>query len=195
MSGDAMQCYELFAESQLDRDLWREKMEKLGAEITGLENARRSFTMDHDLLVSRACDLIDELRDRPETFLTAGDPMQKAQALDVLAENVVILDGQAGPTAARIDWKLPFSFLMRPALLDLRKDYDLGGLPAPSGDLRGPETQKTRGKLATTATGESSSLFQIAPDIEQFQNFLPPVIPDTLLEIRLHYAALDAKEA
>jgi len=31
--------------------------------------------------------------------------------------------------------------------------------------------------------------------VEDFSNFLPPVIPETLLEIRLHYAALDAKEA
>ncbi len=154
--------YDLFAEKQIDRQLWREKIEKLNEEINSLENARQSFEMNHDLLVSRACDLIDELRDRPTAFLTTDDPLKKAEALGSLAENVEIDDD-----SARLRWKQPFSFLMRPALLDLRKEYDLAGFPEihensqtldkPSSRSNSPKTQKSRPKCRKSANPAKSA--------------------------------------
>ena len=198
--------YDLFAEKQIDRQLWREKIEKLNEEISSLENVRRSCEMNHDQLISRACDLIDELRDRPAAFLAATDPVQKAQELAVLAQHV-----EMGDSTARLKWKQPFSFLMRPALLDLRKNYDLPGPPENrqgpqiqtlDGDFgaacepKSPKTQKSRPRSRITANPESGSseMFCSARGLEQFHN-LPSIISDTLLEIRLHYAAIDAKEA
>ena len=107
--------YDLYSDDGMDRELLKEKIDGVNAELKKLEVYRQSFTAGFDDAIFQICDIIDRLRDRPAALL-AAEKHKKAEILREISEGVDLArrEGSGGPEGwtATIRWKKPFSFVM-----------------------------------------------------------------------------------
>ena len=156
--------YDLYADREIDRAMLQAKVVEIDEKLIQLAHSREAFRLDYNKLMERACDLVDAMRDMPAAFLASSDPGQKAEILGNLAERVTM-----SREKAMIHWKKPFSYLLRPVLLNLKRDYDLNAPDDPdsetatktldsksgtSGKPKGPKKQNSRPRRQISANPE-----------------------------------------
>ena len=198
--------YDLYADREIDRAMLQAKVVEIDEKLIQLAHSREAFRLDYNKLMERACDLVDAMRDMPAAFLASSDPVQKAEILGNLAERVTM-----SREKAMIHWKKPFSYLLRPVLLDLKRDYDLNAPDDPdsraatktldsnsetSGKPKGPKKQNSRPRRQISANPEKrefQSVLMCSPG--RTKGELHQALTDTLIDLHIHYSRLDAKSA
>ncbi len=109
---------DLWADSSIDSHVVKRKLSALAAEQSILSDRLKLTYRDYDQIIYEMCDLIDELRDNPITFLSASYE-EKGKLLQLMAEGAVI----HGETA-QILWKEPYSFLLTNDILKTKRLYE-----------------------------------------------------------------------
>ena len=105
---------DLYTDATIDRESLNRKMSALNIETDQLERYRAALGKDTGKTLELICKTIDSLRDEPATMLSA-DPDHKPETLRNLAEGITIDGG-----VLTLRWKKPYSFLMKPVLLEAR---------------------------------------------------------------------------
>lgn len=145
---------DLYTDSTIDREFLNRKMSELNSETDQLERYRGALGKDTGKTLELICKTIDSLRDEPDALLSASLD-QKPENLRNLADGITI-----NSDTLSLRWKKPYSFLMKPVLLEARNS-------AP------PEKK--------TGRSESSESSKHAPPPGEFQNVLSSIIEEFVL--------------
>ncbi len=153
---------ELYADARIDRETLNQKMSDLNSEADRLGRYRTACAGETGKILPEIIKAIELLRDDPAVFLGASNE-KKAILFKGFGSGVTVRGEKLS-----INWKKPYSFLMRPALLKAKEEIkkaDLERVPA-SGRKRQPQ---------------SSRLSHHAPPVGQFQNAIDAIVEDFLL--------------
>ena len=107
---------DLFAEDKIAKQDIEIGMERYQRRIDSLQRELKTVTQNHDNFIIQVSDIINRLRDMPLTYLKVPDE-GKVEILKSMASGAII-DG----SEVKIQWDKPFSFLMKPEILELNKD-------------------------------------------------------------------------
>ena len=111
-----IRLYNLYAEEGVNLAALKKQTDEIAARIEDLNELRRSGFHNLDEIMYEICEAIDFLRDTPKAAL-ASPPLGKAAILKTMVDFV-----EFSGTSARHVWKKPYSFLMVPEILKVRKN-------------------------------------------------------------------------
>lgn len=104
---------EVFAEGSTFIDDLRRKVEEYNSQIKHWEQERHRLNADHDKVVMRVADIVDQIRKLPKIYSEANS-LDKVRILRAFARGIAVYQNSAA-----ILWQEPFSFIMRKDLLQL----------------------------------------------------------------------------
>lgn len=104
---------EAFADGSTFIDDLKRKVEEYNEQIKKCEQERNRLNADHDKIVMKVAEIVDQIRKLP-TIYNEADSLDKVRILRAFARGITV-----HKNSVEILWEEPFSFIMRKDLLEL----------------------------------------------------------------------------
>jgi hypothetical protein len=160
-----LKLYDLFTESEIDKLELVEKRRQYDKQIKLIQSQRDSLEMDERVVFDRIVGAIELIKELPARYLSEKNPARKIEILKTML-SAAALDNEGN---LRLDWKKPYSLLMREEMQEAIKENR-------AGLLEGPCTSEMQG---------SSTLSNCVPTDRQSLNSGLTVIEQIRLDFKL----------
>ena len=122
-----LRLYDLFTESEIDKLELVEKRRQYDGQIKLIQRQRDSLEMDERAVFDKIACAIELIKELPARFLSEKNPARKIQILKSMLSGFALdQDGNL-----RLEWKKPYSLLMRDEMKEAIKENRAGLLEGP----------------------------------------------------------------
>lgn len=115
---------DLFLDEGLDQEALKRKLTDIQAQISYLENQKKTLRMDKTRFIIHTAEVIDRVRKFPDLYFTYSTE-SKGEILREMADVIHISDDDI-----RIEWKKPFSFILNEDILKIKDALEVLKCPA-----------------------------------------------------------------